>query len=105
MDIKAIRKLNQALIHAKARVTRAELAAKLAERSLNKAQEALDKALNEFDGVPCLNAVEKTFCREGSPIQAIRSLRARYDGLGLKDAKDLIDAWRDQNGLGSNHLT
>lgn len=97
MDIKQIRVLNQALIHAKARATRAELAAKLAERGLNKAQEALDGALDKFDDAPCLNEIEKQYCRDSRPIEAIRSLRARYNGLGLRESKDLVDAWRGQN--------
>jgi ribosomal protein L7/L12 len=41
---------------------------------------------------------EKTFLRDRNPIEAIRSLRNRT-GIGLKEAKLIIDIWRKQNDV------
>lgn len=39
-------------------------------------------------------AEEKDFIRQGMKIDALKSLRART-GFGLKDAKDVLEAWCD----------
>lgn len=94
MDIKMIRHLNRALINAKARVTRADLAMKLAQKALLEAENALSSGLAKFSGVPTLNEAEKELCRNNNFIYAIKSMRERYN-IGLKEAKDLVDAYRD----------
>jgi len=33
------------------------------------------------------------------PINAIKNVRARL-GVGLKEAKDIVDRYRDENGIG-----
>lgn len=49
-----------------------------------------------YDGLTQEEAKELT---SGSVIVAIKSLRARKPGLGLKEAKDFCDNWRDRHGI------
>jgi hypothetical protein len=43
-----------------------------------------------------LSKTEVAFIKAGQPIQAIKAIRERT-GLGLKEAKDKMDAWRDKH--------
>lgn len=55
----------------------------------------VDLALGDCrrDSLPEVNAEEASFIRRGDQIQAIKSVRMRTS-MGLKEAKDLCDAWR-----------
>lgn len=51
-----------------------------------------------------LNRAEQDFVVAGRPIMAIKSLRERLE-LPLKQAKDIVDAWKQKNGhVGSDGL-
>jgi ribosomal protein L7/L12 len=41
-----------------------------------------------------LDETEMALVRGGKPVGAVMSLRKRTTGLGLKDAKDMVDAYR-----------
>jgi ribosomal protein L7/L12 len=98
MTIRDLRRLNDAVINASARVERADLAKKLADKALDAAREDLSRALRTFHGEPTLNEVEREFCRTNNPIQAIKSVRDRLN-MSLKDAKDKVDTYREAEGL------
>ncbi len=61
---------------------------------------ALDAALNavamNFVRYP-LNEEEIAMVKDKTPIAAIKNIRTRLN-LGLKEAKDAVDAWRAANG-------
>ncbi len=98
MDMKTLRKLNEEVINATARFERASFAVTLAEASLVKARHELSEAMAEYKTVGdlrSLSAKEREMVQHGEYIQAIKSLRERSGGvLGLKDAKDIVDAYR-----------
>jgi ribosomal protein L7/L12 len=43
---------------------------------------------------PDLNDAERALAIDGRKIEAIKSLRARFKGLGLKEAKDLVENYQ-----------
>lgn len=98
MNARDLRRLNNNVINACARVERADLAKKLADKALVEAREELGRAVRAFHGEPTLNETERDFCRANNPIQAIKSIRERFS-LGLKEAKDIVDAYRAAEGL------
>lgn len=58
-------------------------------------QQLLPAPLPVAPPVPTLNDEEKGYLDRGSIIPAIKGLRERFVGLGLKEAKDLCDSYRD----------
>lgn len=103
------RRLKDACANAAARAERAHLALEVAELELKAARDAYFASRIE-DAKPTiekmianpdlyLNEEEKAYCFSSQMIQAIKSLRNRINGLGLKDAKDVVDAYRSKKGL------
>jgi hypothetical protein len=50
------------------------------------------------DAIGPLNHIEKEHLKKGDPIKAIKEVRARLN-CGLKEAKDIVDAYRQEHGL------
>jgi hypothetical protein len=63
--------------------------------------DAMALALNPQDP-KVLSKIEKDYAKGGNKINAIKELRSRT-GLGLKDAKDAVEAWLLKNGLSASH--
>jgi len=59
----------------------------------------MDEPLNRYlNPKASLSADEVLFVRQREKIKAIKAVRQRT-GLGLKEAKDLVDDWCQQNGV------
>lgn len=94
MEKTTLRKLNDALNHAQARLNRAHLAAEIAEIEVRHLKNAIAEGVTKFQGdltSPRYDVYVAGF--EGqtpNKIGAIKAVR-ELTNLGLKEAKDVID--------------
>lgn len=95
------------IVAVQAELTRFELCAKAARARLQELHNAFDESLREPLSV--LNEEEKDMVRRGAYLTAVKHLRERSlvrnaEGgmtitLGLKEAKDIVDEYRNAHGL------
>lgn len=67
--------------------------------ALLQSMEYMLKALVRDQELPGLSEDEKQFCFEKQPILAIKSYRSRHPELSLLECKNVVDDFRDANGL------